>query len=316
MNLTYVDLFAGAGGWDLAANKLGLRGVGVEWDEHAVATRKAAGLPTIQGDVRENNREADILLASPPCQAFSVAGKGRGREQLENVLRAVAHIYNYGDPPYEEWDIADERILLVTEPYHWIVRALDHGKAFQYVALEQVPSVLPVWEAMAEYMRYEGYSVATGVVNSEQYGVPQARKRAILVAHLDGPVSLPEPTHSRYYPRNPTKLDEGVEKWVSMAEALSVSPGTVMRSNYGSGGEASARGERTANLPAFTVTSKVRCNKWIPGREPVSIQEAATLQTFPADYPWQGTKGAQFLQVGNAIPPLLAYHILKTLIGE
>jgi DNA (cytosine-5)-methyltransferase 1 len=42
----------------------------------------------------------------------------------------------------------------------------------------------------------------------------------------------------------------------------------------------------------------------------VSIDEAATLQGFPADHPWQGTKGQQFLQVGNAVPPPLAQAVL------
>jgi DNA (cytosine-5)-methyltransferase 1 len=61
---------------------------------------------------------------------------------------------------------------------------------------------------------------------AEQYGVPQTRKRAILVARAPwmraryGPAALPAPTHSRYYPRNPAKLDAGLPRWVSMAEAL------------------------------------------------------------------------------------------------
>ena len=48
----------------------------------------------------------------------------------------------------------------------------------------------------------------------------------------------------------------------------------------------------------------------------VTVQEAAVLQSFPADYPWTGTKTAQFLQVGNAVPPRLAAHVLAAAMGR
>ena len=112
--------------------------------------------------------------------------------------------------------LEDERSALTLVPMHYIERFFP-----TYVAMEQVPAVLPIWEAYAELMREMGYSVWTGYLHAEQYGVPQTRKRAYLIARRDGRgASPPTATHSRYHSRTPEKLDPGVKKWVSMAEAL------------------------------------------------------------------------------------------------
>jgi len=50
--------------------------------------------------------------------------------------------------------------------------------------------------------------------------------------------------------------------------------------------------------------SDALCNA--TGRRRLTIPECARLQDFPADHPWQGTKKAQYRQVGNAVPPTLA----------
>lgn len=185
----------------------------------------------------------------------------------------------------------------------------------------------------------------------DDHATPQTRKRAILVARLHGEARMPTPTHSRYYSTNPTKLDPGVEKWVSMAEALGVSGftaekvmgkgmverhgsrpgrgaeapaftirasaggmepgGFVLRSNYGTGGDSAKRGERTIDQPSATITSKADRMKW-DGVRRLSLGEAAALQSYPSEFVWSGKA---ILQIGNAVPPLLAQRILEAAIA-
>jgi DNA (cytosine-5)-methyltransferase 1 len=221
-----LDLFAGTG-WGVACRRLGIKEAGVEIMDEAVATRTANGMETIYRDVwdgllltAEQHRAAygsyGLLIASPPCQTFSLAGKGAGRDALNEVIEAIQlHAYKDAAALRAFGEAHDMRTALVLSPLAYVWR--DRPRL---VAMEQVPTVLPVWEACAEVMREWGYDVKVEILNAEQYGVPQTRRRAILVARRGGDVHLPVPTHSRYYNRTPDRLDPGVLKWVSMAEAL------------------------------------------------------------------------------------------------
>lgn len=223
MSITALDLFAGTG-WGVACQRMDIDENGVEIMPEAIATREANGMKTVFHDVWDGLEDPFIVpvhrmqIASPPCQAFSMAGHGAGRKALDDVLSAVYEgLYtDYAELREFARQMGDERIALVLTPL-----AYAHEWRPEFIAWEQVPPVLPVWEACATVLREWGYSVETGILNAEQYGVPQTRRRAILVARRDGvKVALPTPTHSKYYSRTPEKLDEGVLPWVSMAEAL------------------------------------------------------------------------------------------------
>ncbi len=326
-----VDLFAGPGGLDVAAHWLGLPVVGVEFDKAAVETRWAAGLETVFGDVRDYGPAdfpgANVLTGGPPCQTFTVAGTGHGRRALDTVLKLVEMLAadDFTGVEDEVATMDDERTGLVLQPLIWALMLERTGAPYEAIVLEQVPAVLPVWEAMGQVLRTRGYGVDVGIVKTEQYGVPQTRRRAILIARHGVPdthVRLPGPTHQAFRrgvtTASPDSLPnaEGLPRWISMAEALGDDREFVVRSNYGQGGDPKRRGIRRHDEPAFTVTGKVSRNRLVlpdGTYTRLTSDQAGRLQTFPAAFPWSGTDQAQ--QIGNAIPPRLGTHILAAALG-
>ncbi|MGY3678335.1 DNA cytosine methyltransferase [Streptomyces sp. TE33382] len=326
-------------------------------------------------------------LLDQPLVHEAVKDLAAGRDTRERLLGACR----------------DERSLLAAEPMRYL-HALNTAGEPDWVAMEEVPDVLPLWKQYAAVLRRWGFSVWTGILNAADYGVPQTRKRAILLASRVRTAQPPPPTHAQA--AEPESLfGPGRARWISMAEALGWGatdrPVPTVCAGGGPGGgpepfpsgsrktlsdardrgtwtprpngavlqarqEAAVRGGRNgtrenpglmpsseaprwswslrsnnqANAtirsiqePAGTLFFGHRANEctWVaepastqPGDtaaptapEPIRItaQEAGILQTFPADYPWAGNKGQAFSQIGNAVPPLLAAHILAPHLG-
>lgn len=354
-----VDLFAGPGGWDEALHQLGRSAdvLGIEYETNACATRKAAGHRTLQADVShvaEMDYADDLegLIASPPCQGFSAAGKGAARDLIPDLLASI-HARRWTDRADP-----DPRVWLIVDLGRW----LEHLSP-EWIALEQVPAVLPIWTAYAAMLRDRGYSVWTGILNAADYGVPQTRQRAILMASRSSIAHAPPATHDA----SPTpSLFGELERWVTMGDALDLE-GRVGFPRLDDRGDSPdgyrERDWRTTDEPSFADTEKARswilntgpnltidqpaptitgeAHRWpferpattimgdprvfqpgghhTPGAQSenaikITIAQALILQSFRPDYPVQGTKSRQFEQIGNAIPPRLALHVLRELL--
>jgi len=239
-----VDLFSGAGGWMEGLAGLGWAAVGVEWDRDSCATSRAAGHTVITADVttvdpgdwRTVWGPVGGLVASPPCQGISRAGLRTG---IADVPRLVAAVARGGGHRY-----ADERSELMLVPLRWVADLWP-----EWVALEQVPDALPVWNAYARRLRADGYHAWAGILCAADYGVPQTRRRAFMLASRVRVVEPPVPSH--YDPRRGPAL--WGTPWVSMAAALGL--GGTLHTNRGQRPDGT-RQTAPADEPAPAVGTK------------------------------------------------------------
>jgi DNA (cytosine-5)-methyltransferase 1 len=341
-----LELFAGAGGAALGLERAGLAHAALcEWDAHACATLRAAGLgPVVEGDVRDLDAIAaavgpepvDVLWSSFPCQAFSTAGARRGAHDERNGWPWTVAALDRFAP---RWFLAENVRGLLLHRSGCTAAGGQHG-LFGTAPAEDCPGCYFERVILPDLRRRFAH-VGWWLLDAADFGVPQHRRRVIIWA---GPVPLEAPrvTHG---PR------AGLP-WVTMRAALSLPEGEVPMQSMSPG-----RWRRRENVPvhgpspvvtsqiakqprswlsvgmpyvghldkpAPTVSAVGECKGSGPGGHPermqrasdalylatgrrrLTVAECAILQDFPPAHPWQGPQTAQYRQAGNAVPPRLA----------
>lgn len=344
-----LELFAGAGGAALGLGAAGLEHAGLcEWDPSACATLRAAGLgPVIQGDVRDLDQIAEVagpgavevLWSSFPCQAFSTAGARLGAADDRNGWPWTVDAIDRFGP---SWFLGENVRGLLLHRAGCTYRGGQEG-LFSTPDPQSCPGCYFERVILLD-LRARFACVGWWLLDAADYGVPQHRRRVILWA---GPRPLvgPVPTHGpgRALP------------WVSMGEALGLGDETTAQvaGSWGSGRQAkivdgpastvttnwgttkpwiksgvawltkpsptvSAVGEQKGSGPGSNPGKMQRASDALylgTGRRRLTVAECARLQDFPADHPWQGGVGAQYRQVGNAVPPRLAEVVGRALLA-
>ena len=339
MRHTVVDLFAGCGGGSIGFRQAGLIAVGaVEIDPDAATAYEAnLGITPIVKDIRSvtgpellrssglTKGECTLLFGCPPCQSFTILRKGSSPtadDRLRNTL--------YLD-------------------YLRLVKGLRP----RHVAFENVPGMLskrwrPHLDALLNGLTKMGYDHVWDVVDAADFGVPQHRKRILVVASRVALPSLPKPTHFVDSADGTKKhrtvrsaidscrpLESGEQdvddpyhsardhspvalerlRAIPMGGArMDLPPDLQLDCHKHHDGHYDIYGRMWWDRPAPTLTSG--CTNITRGRfahpdqhRAITIREAMLLQSFPNQAVLHGGVEAMALQVGNAIPPLLARKI-------
>lgn len=157
---TFIDLFAGIGGFHYALSSYGAECVfASEWDKYATETYKTNFGITPSGDITKiDERDIpshDILCGGFPCQAFSISGKQKGFEDTRGTLFFdIVRIANHHRPK-----------IIFLENVKNLIRH-DNGNTFT-VVVKTIESL--------------GYHVYYKVLNSSNFGLPQNRERVYII---------------------------------------------------------------------------------------------------------------------------------------
>ena len=335
----FVDLFCGAGGFTIGFGRAGWKPL-LDADIHPVVAlthrHNLSAVPFMQGDLADPNvrdqivsdfqgREVGIVVGGPPCQGFSIFGKRR----FVNTRSYDPHI-----DPRNKLVFAFVDIVKRLSPRWFVMEnvpglaSLDNG-LFLRVLLEEFHG-----------MGYPNAQVR--ILNAADYGVPQLRKRLLIIGNRTGHI-IPWPKkkffgHPQDWQDSYRTVGEAIHDLASEESysrytchvPMKHKPLVTERYKFiPEGGkldiaglpEHLKSGYRTEEIKNYSHVFKRLhrdrpANTMVPGHNAfpihpwldraLTVREAARIQTFPDEMEFKGSRQEQCIQVGNAFPPLLA----------
>ncbi|MEH2351010.1 MAG: DNA (cytosine-5-)-methyltransferase [Nostoc sp.] len=300
---TVISLFSGCGGIDLGFQRQGLSILwAIDNDLDCVETyKKNIGNHIINRSICDvHSREipdADIIVGGFPCQGFSVANKFRSKDDVRNEL------------------------------YHEMLRVIQDKKPKWFMA-ENVKGILSlddglVFQKILEELQEVGYYVTYELVNMADHGVPQIRKRVIILGTRN---DLPTEARVKHPLPDYSEKDKNIKKWITINSALEklekLKPTTNLVGSQYKVSYRNYTGHRQTNgdKPCPTIIARGNGKGGVcaiphpNGIRRLNVRESAFIQTFPSDFEFTGSITSMYRQIGNAVPVLYSEKIAQEFI--
>lgn len=288
-----IDIFSGCGGMSLGFEEAGVNVVAAfdKWAPAVEIYRANFNHPIIEKDLCDEdsieqikNMTPDLIMGGPPCQDYSIAGKRNQGERANLTIR-----------------FAD--IVAGVKP-KWVV--------FENVYNIERFGTLPI---MKDKLKNAGYGLSSAILDASRCGVPQARKRFILVGRLG--------SEDGFFDK---ALKTGLsDKQMTVRDYLGDKLGTQYY--YMHPRSYARRAVFSVDEPSATIRG---INRPIPsnykkhhgdaaeiseGVRALTTKERSYLQTFPEEFELPGAKTNVELAIGNAVPPELAKFIARRIVA-